>query len=163
MRAAPFLLLLLLLCNHCARRAIDAAHLKQLFAQPEYLASGDGWAEARRRAALKKYLGENAIPFHETQQPKPGAANDKYRQVTIVIPGSGESATGDSIVTLALVPGPTDSWRETIGLRQRQCDAVLFRAIDQLTALRQQHKRILLTMDQACSVERLTGRLDAAK
>jgi hypothetical protein len=152
-----------LLFIHCAPRNIDITQLKQSFAKPEYMASGDGWAEARRRSLLKDFLRVNAIPFHEIQQAKPGAPGDKYKRVTIAVPGLGENAGDDFPVTLALVPDQADQWRATGGQRQQQCDALLFTALERLPALRQRHPRILLTMDRLCHVEGLTARLDAVK
>ncbi len=139
------------------------ARLQQLFAKPEYLANGDGWAEARRRSLLKAYLRSVAAPFREVQHAKPGAANDKYKRVTIVVSGSGENAHADYPLTLALVPDQADSWRATGHLRQQQCDIRLFTALERLPALRRQYKNILLTMDQLCHAERLTARLGGAK
>ncbi len=162
MRSAPLNLILLLFFSHCAPRDVGIAHMEHLFGRPEYLANGDGWAEARRRMLLKDHLRATAVPFHENQQAKPGAPGDKYKRVIIAVPGSGENTDGDYAVTLALVPDQADSWRQTGLLRQRQCDAVLFTALEQLTALRRRHKRILLTMDSVCHAERLTARLEGA-
>lgn len=163
MRSVLLSVVLLFIHCHCAPRNVDIAQLKQSFAKPEYMASGDGWAEARRRSLLKEFLRANAIPFHEIQQARPAAPNDKYRHVTITVSGSGDNAEGDYPVTLALVPDLADQWRATGLFRQQQCDAVLFAALERLAVLRQRHQRVLLTMDRLCHVERLTARLDAAK
>lgn len=163
MRSAPLSVILLFLFSHCAARDVGIAQLQQTFSRAEYLANGDGWAEARRRSLLKDYLRAAAMPFHEMQQAKPGAPNDKYKQVTIVVPGSSESTDGDFSVTLALVPDQADQWRKSGFIRQQQCDAVLFSALERLTLLRRRHKRILLTMDSGCHAERLTARLEGAK
>ena len=163
MRSVWLSLALVFIHWHCAPRKVEIAQLKQSFAKPEYLANGDGWAEARRRSLLKDYLRTNAISFHEMQQAKPDAPHDKYKQVTIAVSGSQGEVKGDYPLTLALVPDQADQWRATGLFRQQQCDAVFFAALERLAVLRQRHQRVLLTMDRLCHVERLTARLDAAK
>lgn len=163
MRSAFFPVLILFICCQRAPRDSGIAHLKQAFARPEYIATGDGWAEARRRTLLKEYLLASSVPFREIQQAKPGMPHDKYKQVTIVVSGGGEKTGEDYPVTLSLVPGHEDELRHTWLIRQQQCDALLFAALERLPALRRQHRRILLTMDQRCHAEGLTARLGAVK
>lgn len=161
MRLVLLPIVLLAIC--CTQRTVDIAQLRQSFAKPEYRSSSDGWAEARRRSLLKDYLRANSIPFHELQQPRPDFPRDKYKQVTIAVPGLAARTEGDYPVTLALVPDQPDQWRTTGAFRQQQCDTVLFAALEHLAELRKRHSHILLTMDKLCHVERLTARLGAAK
>lgn len=162
MRSAFFFFCSLILFSSCAAQPVNLARLEHFFAKAEYISNGDGWAEARRRTLLKEYLRKSGIPYEELQRDKAGTERDKYKNVTIALPGSAENTT-DYRVTLALVPAQKDEARHTAVERQRQCDKTLFGALRQLAELRSGYRRILLTMDSACHAEGLTGRVGAAK
>ena len=162
MRSFFFLSYSLLIFSSCTVQPANLARLEHFYAKAEYISSGDGWAEARRRTLLKEYLRKNGIPFEELQSEKAGPGRDKYKNVTITLPGAAENAT-DYVVTLALLPVQKNESRDSTIARQLQCDKTLLGALRQLAALRLRHRRILLTMDSVCPAEGLTGRLGAAK
>lgn len=162
MRSVLLFFYSLIIFSSCTAQPADLARLEHFFAKAEYISSGDGWAEARRRTLMKEYLRNSSVPFEELQQDIAGAKPGKYKNVTIALPGSAENAT-DYLVTLSLLPAQKDEGRHTAIARQRQCDRTLFGALKQLAELRLRYRRILLTMDSGCHVEGLTGRLGTAK
>lgn len=107
----------------CQPAVISLAEIKSVFSRPEYSASNDGWAEARRRTLLKKYLQARGIPFREST----AVLRGKYNRVTLHAGNTGGKARR---VTLSLSPAPG------VAAAQALCDKVLFRVLErEITAV----------------------------
>ena len=154
-----FVLGLFLFTHQCGGRAVDLKSLQAHFSKPEYLPSGDGWAEARRRRLLKEHFRRSDISIDEWQVNKPGAASDKYKLVHLGIAGRGAT---DLKVTYALQPNETGGVRAVQAGLHQKCDAALFDALSGIDILRARYRKVWLTMDSTCRMEGLTPRLAGA-
>lgn len=114
---------------------MNVKDLKEAFRKPEYIASNDGWAEARRRWLLKKYLHALGVPFSESTVPLRG----KYNRVVV---HAGHADTKARSVTLSLSP------RTGVAAAQELCDKVLFAQLEmKITA-------VDFVMTDSCIVDR---------
>lgn len=150
--------------GHCAGAPAGLESIEARFLKPEFLSNGDGWAEARRRSAIKTYLRTARIPFEEMQYLKADKPGDKYRRTMIALTnGEGQKpALGKVLrITLALTPTNTSDWRAVGPSRQQACDRTLFAALSRLPELIRRYRKITLTMDEVCYEESLTARLTA--
>lgn len=119
----------------CSLPAVSISDLKSAFVRPEYIASNDGWAEARRRRLLKKYLQARGIPFSESTAPLRG----KYNRVTL---HAGDRRVKARRVTLSLPPGPG------VAVAQATCDKKFF------SQLEAEIRSVDFVMTHECVVDR---------
>lgn len=145
MRVAFFITLAVLACAGQGNPEDDIA---SALARTEYFPSGDGWAEARRRRMVTRYL--ESAGFHVTalqHAPGDGRLESKYRQVSLLAQRSGEQAEKKrTTVTLALLVPETQAAAGDFAARQRACDSVL------LALLREQAQfsRVELVTSAVC-------------
>ncbi|MCX7633529.1 MAG: hypothetical protein N2Z22_09390 [Turneriella sp.] len=129
--------LLLLCCWGCLAREITLETVKYKFGHGEYQPSGDGWAEARRRRLLRRFLEQQGFAVREEQQELPASfGKTKYRRVDLH--ARRKNKTGPSgkswHATYVLLLAP-DTERAALRKRQEECDRRLFAVLDQLASL----------------------------
>lgn len=132
-RITEFLYSLMLLA--CSVPQVELDFLQKTFARAEYIATGDGWAEARRRRLLERYLQRSGFAVSAVQQRfHDGRRETKYRQVVLHAERSPRSNLGKKrTVTLALLPPERGAEAVDFALRQRECDQVLFSILAKLS------------------------------
>lgn len=128
-------ILIVIFFSGCTVPAVNLTDLQYSFRKPEYLASNDGWAEARRRRLLGKYLTAQRIPYSETTVPLRG----KYNRVSLHTGPRGAMARK---VTLSLTPQAAQ------GGAQARCDQLLFALLEKKAA----HLDFIMT--DSCIVDR---------
>ena len=146
-----FLPLILVLLAACHEQRLTPEKLGQIFSRREYVTSGDGWAEARRRALLKVYLRQSNIPYNEVPQAIIDRPHDKYRITSVIVPPVA-SRTGGNPFTATLSLSREGN--------QQACDEKLIAVINKLPELRQRGN-VVFSMDERCRTESLTARLAA--
>jgi hypothetical protein len=127
--------------------------LKDSFRKPEFVASrvsgADGWAEARRRQLIKRYLAGKNIAFTETQSPRIVSGKpDKYRNVSIRINGRGNE--GLLRVSLVLQPGKKNHSEGAFYNLQQNCDARLFSVLEAPNENLRRFGRLELLVSENC-------------
>jgi len=106
--------------------------LAQKLAAPEYAPSGDGWAEARRRRLVTRYLGALGFEIRAVQHRyTDGRQGSKYRLVDLFAErGAKRQESRRLRATLALlVPEKLPVSAEFIK-RQQECDRLLLSLLE---------------------------------
>ncbi|GAB4427625.1 MAG: hypothetical protein OHK0011_09590 [Turneriella sp.] len=134
-----FLFLLSSLALACSGKGVSLHDLETYLNRPEYTPSGDGWAEARRRRLVTRYLGQSGFQVRAVQRPyADGRAGTKYRQVDLLAE-SGQAAGSSTRmkVTLALVLPQKFRDADDLMTRQKQCDRILLSFLRKAAEYRQ--------------------------
>lgn len=125
-----------------------AVALQDLFTRPEYIANGDGWAEARRRRAIEMFLQRQHHSVSIRQFDLPHLpANSKYKGTVLAVAGEGSAAP--LVVTYALYFHGTSAKHEYQN-RQVECDRTLAAALASLAELLQRHRQVDFAMTDSC-------------
>ncbi|HRP68419.1 MAG TPA: hypothetical protein PLY93_02715 [Turneriella sp.] len=139
----------------CVPSKLTHPDLTRYFAKAEYIPSkgigADGWAYARRRRLLKRYLQALHIDFIEKDRVAPTPQN-KYRDIVLAVSGKGDKKI---MVTLALQAhtsgNPTDEFIKA----QHECDTYLFTFLSTLEQRLLRWESIEFTQTETCN--RLTA------
>lgn len=145
------LVALLFSLTACTRPVHDAAGIARLFANAEYIpsrgVSADGWAEARRRQLLKKFLHEGGFTTSETQFPLKGNPHSKYRDVVLAVAGRGSETMQ---VSLALIPQESGPVTAQFRAAQAACDLRLVQVLQSLAQHVNQKHSIGFSVTENC-------------
>jgi hypothetical protein len=144
----PCLLLLVVLVFACCGRPMTAQELADWLMRPEYMPSGDGWAEARRRRLVTRYLGQMGFQVRAVQRPySDGRIATKYRQVDLVASRGEPTAAGAAEkATLALVLPEERTSSHNFAQRQKECDRHLLSVLQNA----EQYRRLELVTAPVC-------------
>lgn len=146
----------------CTRPVHDLGGLRSLFSRPEYISTGDGWAEARRRRLLASWLQNRGFKTRWESHIIPERPNDKYRHTSIFAEiGKNRSEQSDGArnscrASLSLIKSDRSMPQQDFSLKQRHCDEVLFRLLAETGAGKSVCSEIEFSMDTVCFADRLT-------
>lgn len=118
----------------CAPSQVGLDSLQKNFARAEYIATGDGWAEARRRRLLERYLQQSGfVVSAEQQRFSDNRRESKYRQVVLHAQRPAHGNAGKKLtLTLSLLPPAQGALSADFAARQRECDRSLFSVLSDL-------------------------------
>jgi hypothetical protein len=123
----------------CKSQGLPFFDLEKKITKPEYTPSGDGWAEARRRRLVTRYLEALGFEVRAVQHRySDGRKGSKYRLVDLFAERGAERQESRRLrATLALlVPEKLPVSAEFIK-RQQECDRVLLSLLKKATEFNQ--------------------------
>jgi len=139
---------ILISCGACVRTASTPTELQNLFTRPEYIANGDGWAEARRRRAIEVFFEKQNRRVSTRQYDLPYlAASAKYKGTALSVIGEGNAAP--LRLTYALFFSAARE-RSEYQSRQFQCDQIFGTVLSALPELLRRHRQIDFAMTDSC-------------
>ncbi|HNJ64707.1 MAG TPA: hypothetical protein PKW28_02360 [Turneriella sp.] len=106
--------------------------LAKKITESEYTPSGDGWAEARRRRLVTRYLEARGFQVRAVQRPHDdGRPASKYRQADLVAQRGAVTPEGRRArATLSLLLPEKLPVSSDFVKRQKQCDSVLLSVLE---------------------------------
>jgi hypothetical protein len=143
-----FLFLLPFVILACSGKSVSFSDLAKKFNRPEYTPSGDGWAEARRRRLVTRYLEQVGFLVRFVQRPYATRRGEsKYRQVDLVASRGDPMAAGAAEkATLALVLPEERTNSHNFAQRQKECDRHLLSVLQNA----EQYRKLELVTAPVC-------------
>lgn len=128
LRCVFFLVFVLVACTH---RGVSFKETAACISLRQYIPSGDGWPEARRRRLVTRYLEQAGFEVRAVVRPfTDGRADTKYRQVDLVAQRVNLTKKARSVkATLALLRSEKLSAGEAFAERQKACDSILLQVL----------------------------------